>query len=69
MLTWFGHLKRSDLPVRAVYEGMVSGKRRRGRPFWRWRNDIYEWRGRAIAELNYMVKNQNECRSFVDSTF
>ena len=25
-LTWFGHLKRSDLPVRAVYEGMVSGK-------------------------------------------
>ena len=26
-LTWFGHLKRNDLPVRAVYEGMVSGKR------------------------------------------
>ena len=31
-LTWFGHLKRSVLPVRAVYEGMISGKRRRGRP-------------------------------------
>ena len=26
-LTWFDHLKRSDLPVRPVYEGMVSGKR------------------------------------------
>ena len=33
-LTWFGNLKRSDLPVRAVYEGMISGKRRRGRPNW-----------------------------------
>ena len=50
-LTWFGHLKRSDLPVRAVYEGMVSGKWRRGRPIRRWRNDIYGWTGRTIAEL------------------
>ena len=40
-LTWFGRLKRSDLPARAVYEGMVSGKRLRGRPIRRWRNDIY----------------------------
>ena len=39
-LAWFGHLKRSDLPFRAVYEGMISGKRRRGRPIRRWRNDI-----------------------------
>ena len=38
--TWFGQLKRSDLPVRAVYEGMVSSKRRRGRTIWRWRNGI-----------------------------
>ena len=68
-LTWFGHLKRSDLPVRAVYEGMVSGKRRRGRPIRRWRNFIYEWTSRTIAELNYMVKNRNEWRSFADSIF
>ena len=68
-LTWFGHIKRSDLPVRAVCEGMVSGKRLRGRPIGRWRNDIYEWTGRAIAELNHMVKNRNEWRSFVDSIY
>ena len=68
-LTWFGHIKRSDLPVRAVCEGMVSGKRRRGRPIGRCRNDIYEWTGRAIAELNHMVKNRNEWRSFVDSIY
>ena len=39
-LTWFGHLKRRDLLVRAVYEEMVSGKRRRGRPISRWRDHI-----------------------------
>ena len=68
-LTWFGHVKRSDLPLRAVYEGMVSGKKHRGRQIRRWRNDIYEWTGRTIAKLNHMVKNQNEKRSFLDSIF
>ena len=66
-LTWFGHLKRSDLPVRAVYEGMISGKRRRGRPIRRWRSDIYEWTGKTIVELNRMVKDRNEWRGSVDS--
>ena len=40
-LAWFGHLKRSDLPVRAVYEGMISCKRHRGRPIRQWRSDKY----------------------------
>ena len=56
-LTWYGHLKRSDLPVYAVYERMESGKRHRGRPIRRGRNDFYQWTGRTRAELNYMVKN------------
>ena len=59
-LTWFGHLKRSALPVRAVYEGIISGKRRRGRPIRRWRSDIHEWTGKTIVELNRMVKDLNE---------
>ena len=66
-LTWFGHLKRRDLPVRAVYEGLISGKRRRERRIWRWRSDIYEWTGKTIVELNRMVKDRNEWRGFVDS--
>ena len=66
-LTWFGHLKRSDLHVRAVYRGMISGKRRRGRPIRRWRSGIYEWTGKTIVELNRMVKDRNEWRSFADS--
>ena len=66
-LTWFGHLKRSDLPVKAVNEGMISGKRHRGRPIRQWRSDIYEWTGKTIVELNRMVKDRNEWPDFVDS--
>ena len=66
-LTWFGHLKRSDLPVRAVYEGIISVERCRGRPIWRWRSDMYEWTGKTIVELNRMVKNQSKWHGFVDS--
>ena len=44
-LAWFSHLKRGDLGVRAVYEGMVSAKKRRGTPVRIRRNDIYEWTG------------------------
>ena len=54
------------LPVRAVYEGMMSGKRCRGRPIRPWRSDIYEWTGKTIVELNRMVKDRNEWRGFVD---
>ena len=39
-LSWYGHSKRSSLPVRTIFEGMVPGKRGRGRPKKRWRDDI-----------------------------
>ena len=68
-LTRFDHLKGNDLPVRDVYEGMVSGKRRRERPIRRWRKYICEWTSRTIPELNHMMKNRNEWRSFVDYIF
>lgn len=42
-LKWFGHMKRSNLPVRTTFEGLVEGTRRRGRPKRRWRDDVAEW--------------------------
>ena len=39
-LKWFGHVKRSKLPVKVTLEGMVAGKRKRGRPRRRWRDDV-----------------------------
>ena len=32
-LMWFGHVKRSSLPVKQVFEGLINnGNRGRGRP-------------------------------------
>ena len=49
---WFGHIKRSTLPVRVAIEGMVEGKRRQGRPKRRWRTDILEWCGVSWTQIN-----------------
>ena len=40
--SWYGHVKRSNLPVRVNIEGLIEGKRRRGRSKRRWRTDILE---------------------------
>ena len=57
-LSWYGHIKRSSLPVRTIFEGMVPGKRGRGRPKRRWRDDIYEWSEKTLLELNFLVNDR-----------
>ena len=42
-LKWYGHAKRSDLPVRITLEGHIEGKCHQGRPRQRWRDDIIVW--------------------------
>ena len=56
-LSWYGHIKRSSLPVRTTIEGMVPGKRGRGRPRRRWCDDIYEWTEKTLLELNLLVND------------
>ena len=41
----------SEVTVRTAMEGIVPGKRGRGRPRWRWRDDIYEWTEKTLLEL------------------
>ena len=59
---WFGHIKRSDLPVRITVEGMISGKRGRGRPRRRWRDDITEWLDLNWDEINLKVQDRSSSR-------
>ena len=54
-MRWFGHVKRSDLPVRSKIKGMIEGKRRRGRPQRRWITDIHEWCDTSWADINKIV--------------
>ena len=43
-LKLFGHVKRSSLGLsKLCFEGMVQGKRSRGKPKQRWRNNILQW--------------------------
>ena len=57
-LSWYAHIKRSSLPVRTIFEGIVPGKRGRGRPRRRWRDDIYEWSEKTLLELNFLVNDR-----------
>ena len=66
-LSWYGHIKRSSLPVRTIYEGMIPGIRKRGRPTRRWRDDIKDWTNKSIDELNIMTKCRNDWRNYISN--
>ena len=69
-MSWFGHMKRSVLPIRTVFEGMVNGTRRRGRPQRRWRTDIEEWSEMSWTQINRAVHDRdiwrNICSNFLE---
>ena len=65
-LKWYGHIKRCSHPIRNIFEGMVNGKRNRGRPPRRWRADAREWTGLTWSELNKIVKDRNEWRTITN---
>ena len=67
-LKWYGHVKRSQLPVKVTVEGLVEGKRKRGRPRRRWRDDIRDWTGQTWQELNRLSQNRKAWRKIVYET-
>ena len=60
-------VKRSTLPVRKVYEGMVPGNGRRGRPKCIWRDDIADLTILTWNELNKVTKDRGRWRGLVKS--
>ena len=62
-LKYFGHLKRSRNPVKHVFEGMVEGARRRGRPQRRWREDIFDWTNLTMQQINVAVNDRQLWRT------
>ena len=62
-MSWFGHFKRSDSPVKHVFEGLVNGTTSRGRPQRRWRDDIHEWTQMSWTHINRAVHDRNTWRS------
>ena len=62
-LKWYGHLRRCDHPIKNILEGLVEGKRQRGRPKRRWMQDIYDWTNFNINRINRIVRDRPTWRS------
>ena len=60
VLKLYGHTKRPTQGVsRICLEGMIEGRRSRGRQPKRWRDNISHWTGRNLMSLNTAVKDRN----------
>ena len=60
VLKLYGHTERSTQGVSKIsLEGMIEGKRSRGRQPKRWRDNISHWTGRNLMSLNTTVKDRN----------
>ena len=59
-LKLFGHIKRSQIGLsKLCLEGLVEGKRSRGRQPKRWRDNVYEWSGLDLTTLNRTTQDGN----------
>jgi hypothetical protein len=61
-LTYFGHVKRHDGLERTIMEGMVPGRRGRGRPRRRWTQDIKDTLGISLTEASTLAKQREDFR-------
>jgi len=46
-------------------EGRIDGKRRRGRPMRRWKDDIKDWSNRSVAECSRLARDRPQWRLLV----
>lgn len=67
-LRLFGHLKRQETGLAKIcIEGNINGKRQRGKPKRRWRDDIREWTNMNWGEINNATRNRSIWRRIVKS--
>ena len=61
VLKLFGHIKRMDYGVSKIcLEGMTNGKRNRGQPYKRWKDNIKAWTELGKISLNTLVKDKEQ---------
>ena len=64
-LKFFGHIKRHQCLERDIYEGIVPGKRGRGRPKRRWSQDITDRLQTTVAEAGWRAQDRDAYRRAV----
>ena len=57
-MRYFGHVKRHECLEKEIYEGIIEGKRGRGRPRRRWSQDITERLNTSITEAGRQAQDR-----------
>ena len=68
-MKFFGHIKRHQSLEKQIYEGIVPGKRGRGRPKRRWSQDITDRLQTTVAEAGRRAQDRDAYRrAVIDAT-
>ena len=67
-MRYFGHACRNNGLERTVIQGMMEGKRGRGRPKQEWKDDIKRWTGMTSAPLIHLTANRVKWRRNMSTT-
>lgn len=62
-LTYLGHIKRHNTIMKETLEGTTPGSRGRGRPRTKWMDNITEWTGMSVQQLNVLCQNRKKWRA------
>ena len=64
-MKFFGHVKRHESLERMIYEGLIEGKRGRGRPRRRWSQDITDRLETTVSEAGRRAQDRDAFRRAV----
>ena len=64
-LKYFGHVKRHQNILKSVLEGIIEGRRCRGRQRSVWCDNLKGWTGRSVTACSAAAQNRTEWRSIV----
>ena len=59
-LQWYGHVSRSSGLAATILQGTVKGRRRLGRHWKRWEDNIRKWAGLEFAKSKRAVENREK---------
>ncbi|KAI8500917.1 hypothetical protein Bbelb_210120 [Branchiostoma belcheri] len=64
-LQYFGHATRAENITTHILQGVINGRRSRGRPRRRWGDDVRDWMGMPLAECSHRARDRREWRRLI----
>ena len=66
-LSFFGHIMRHESIQRDLLEGMVEGRRSRGRPRLQWCHNVMEWTGKSFMTCKREAQDRSRWRGIASN--